>query len=72
VLVHVMDGCDLGVVVGYVGMGKSVMLGVVCEVWEVVGYEIWGAVLFGIVVENLESGSGIVSCIIVSMEYGWG
>jgi Ti-type conjugative transfer relaxase TraA len=71
-LAHVTDGRDLGVVVGYAGTGKSAMLGVAREVWEAAGYEVRGVALSGIAAENLESGSGIASCTIASMEHGWG
>jgi Ti-type conjugative transfer relaxase TraA len=71
-LAHVMDGRDLGVVVGHAGTGKSAMLGVAREAWEAAGYEVRGAALSGIAAENLESGSGISSRTIASLEHGWG
>jgi Ti-type conjugative transfer relaxase TraA len=71
-LAHITDGRDLGIVVGHAGTGKSVMLGVAREVWEAAGYEVRGAALSGIAAENLESGSGIASRTIASMEHGWG
>ena len=71
-LAHVTDGHDLGVVVGYAGTGKSAMLGVAREAWEAAGYEVRGVALSGIAAENLESGSGIRSRTIASMEHGWG
>lgn len=71
-LAHVTDGRDLGVVVGYAGTGKSAMLGVAREAWEAAGYQVRGAALSGIAVENLEGGSGIASRTIASMEHGWG
>ncbi|MGE4303453.1 MAG: Ti-type conjugative transfer relaxase TraA [Novosphingobium sp.] len=70
-LAHVTDGRDLGIVVGYAGTGKSAMLGVAREAWEAAGYEVHGVALSGIAAENLESGSGIASRTIASMEHGW-
>ena len=71
-LAHVTDGRDLGIVVGYAGTGKSAMLGVAREAWEAAGYEVRGVALSGIAAENLESGSGIASRTIASVEHGWG
>jgi Ti-type conjugative transfer relaxase TraA len=71
-LAHVTDGHDLGIVVGHAGTGKSAMLGVAREAWEAAGYEVRGVALSGIAAENLESGSGIASRTIASMEHGWG
>jgi Ti-type conjugative transfer relaxase TraA len=70
-LAHITDRHDLGIVVGYAGTGKSAMLGVAREAWEAAGYEVRGVTLSGIAAENLESGSGIASRTIASMEYGW-
>ena len=71
-LAHITDGRDLGIVVGYAGTGKSAMLGVARQAWEAAGYEVRGVALSGIAAENLESGSGIASRTIASMEHGWG
>ncbi|MDE2469799.1 MAG: Ti-type conjugative transfer relaxase TraA [Bradyrhizobium sp.] len=70
-LAHVTDGRDLSVVVGHAGTGKSAMLGVARDAWEAAGYEVRGVALSGIAAENLESGSGISSRTIASMEHGW-
>ncbi|RWB74593.1 MAG: Ti-type conjugative transfer relaxase TraA [Mesorhizobium sp.] len=69
---HVTDGRGLGVVVGFAGTGKSAMLGVARQAWAAAGYEVRGAALSGIAAENLESGSGISSRTIASMEHSWG
>ncbi|WP_316186690.1 MULTISPECIES: Ti-type conjugative transfer relaxase TraA [unclassified Bradyrhizobium] len=70
-LAHVTDGRDLGIVVGYAGTGKSAMLGLAREAWESAGYEVRGVALSGIAAESLESGSGIASRTIASLEHGW-
>ena len=71
-LAHVTGGRDLSVVVGHAGTGKSAMLGVAREAWQAAGYEVKGVALSGMAAENLESGSGIASRTIASMEHGWG
>ncbi|PIT05468.1 conjugal transfer protein TraA [Bradyrhizobium nitroreducens] len=71
-LAHITGTRDLGIVVGYAGTGKSAMLGVAREAWEAAGLEVRGVALSGIAAENLESGSGIASRTIASLEHGWG
>jgi Ti-type conjugative transfer relaxase TraA len=71
-LAHVTDERGLSLVVGHAGTGKSAMLGVARDAWEAAGYEVRGVALSGIAAENLESGSGIASRTIASMEHGWG
>ncbi|WP_292326901.1 Ti-type conjugative transfer relaxase TraA, partial [Mesorhizobium sp.] len=68
---HITDGHGLGVVVGFAGTGKSAMLGVARQAWGAAGYEVRGSALSGIAAENLESGSGIPSRTIASMEHSW-
>ncbi|WP_316200588.1 MULTISPECIES: Ti-type conjugative transfer relaxase TraA [unclassified Bradyrhizobium] len=70
-LAHVTDGHGLSVVVGHAGTGKSAMLGVAREAWEAAGFEVRGVALSGIAAENLQSGSGIASRTIASLEHGW-
>ncbi|UPK04478.1 Ti-type conjugative transfer relaxase TraA [Bradyrhizobium sp. 170] len=70
-LADVTEGRDLSLVVGHAGTGKSAMLGVARAAWEAAGYEVRGVALSGIAAENLESGTGISSRTIASMEHGW-
>ncbi|MFN3225110.1 MAG: Ti-type conjugative transfer relaxase TraA [Hyphomicrobiales bacterium] len=70
-LAHVTSGRDLGIVVGHAGTGKSAMLGVARDAWEAAGYEVRGVALSGIAAEGLESGSGVTSRTIASLEHGW-
>jgi len=69
---HVVQGRDLGIVIGYAGTGKSTTLGLAREAWEQAGYGVHGAALSGVAAENLENGSGIASRTLASLEYQWG
>jgi Ti-type conjugative transfer relaxase TraA len=71
-LEHVTSARGISSVIGYAGTGKSAMLGVAREAWEAEGYTVHGAALSGIAAENLESGSGIASRTIASLEHQWG
>ena len=71
-LTHVMSADDLAIVTGYAGTGKSAMLGIARDAWEHAGYHVQGLALSGIAAENLESGSGIASRTIASIEHQWG
>lgn len=71
-LEHVTDARGISNVIGYAGTGKTAMLGVAREAWEAAGYEVRGAALSGIAAENLETGSGIASRTIASLEHQWG
>jgi hypothetical protein len=70
-LQHVSRAQDLSIVVGYAGTGKSTILGVAREQWERAGYCVTGATLSGIAAENLESGSGIATRTLASLEHQW-
>ncbi len=69
---HVTEARGISSVIGYAGTGKSAMLGLAREAWESAGYTVHGAALSGIAAENLESGSGIASRTIASLEHQWG
>jgi len=70
-LEHVTSPRGISNVIGYAGTGKSAMLGVAREAWELAGFEVQGAALSGIAAEGLEHGSGIASRTIASLEYQW-
>jgi Ti-type conjugative transfer relaxase TraA len=70
-LVHITQPSDLAIVTGYAGTGKSAMLGIARDEWEQAGYRVQGLALSGIAAENLESGSGIGSRTIASIEHQW-
>jgi Ti-type conjugative transfer relaxase TraA len=70
-LAHITRPYDLAIVTGYAGTGKSAMLGIARDEWEHAGYRVAGAALSGIAAENLESGSGIASRTIASLEHQW-
>ena len=68
---HVSGSRDLAIITGFAGTGKSAMLSVARAGWEQAGYRVQGAALSGIAAENLESGSGISSRTIASLEHQW-
>ncbi|RYY24579.1 MAG: Ti-type conjugative transfer relaxase TraA [Sphingomonadales bacterium] len=68
---HISSPRDLATVTGYAGTGKSAMLSVARDAWCRAGYEVQGLALSGIAAENLESGSGIGSRTIASIEHQW-
>ncbi len=70
-LEHATSARGISNVVGYAGSGKSAMLGVAREAWELAGYEVQGAALSGIAAENLEHGSRISSRTLASLEHQW-
>lgn len=70
-LEHATSARGISNVVGYAGSGKSAMLGVAREAWELAGYEVQGAALSGIAAEKLEHGSGISSRTLASLEHQW-
>ena len=69
---HLTGSRDIAIVTGYAGTGKSAMLSVARDAWARAGYEVQGLALSGIAAENLESGSGIASRTIASIEHQWG
>ena len=70
-LAHILRPQDLAIITGYAGTGKSAMLSVARDAWSEAGYEVRGCALSGIAAENLESGSGIASRTIASLEHQW-
>lgn len=70
-LAHVTRPGDVASIIGYAGTGKSAMLGIARDGWERAGYRVHGLALSGIAAENLESGSGIASRTIASLEHQW-
>lgn len=71
VIVYVVGFEWIVVVIGCVGVGKMMMMKVVCEVWEVVGYCVVGGVFVGKVVEGLEKEVGIVFCMFLLWVLWW-
>ncbi len=70
-LARITGGRDLEIVIGPAGTGKSALLGVAREAWEAAGYRVRGAALSGIAAEGLETGAGISSRTLASLEHAW-
>jgi Ti-type conjugative transfer relaxase TraA len=62
---------DLKSLAGVAGSGKSTTLKALREIWEKDGYNVKGAALAGIAVDNLQQASGIKSRTLASYELSW-
>jgi Ti-type conjugative transfer relaxase TraA len=68
---RITDRGDLKALAGVAGSGKSTTLRALREIWEKEGYNVKGAALAGIAVDNLQQAAGIKSRTLASYELSW-
>ena len=68
---HITSPDQLSAVVGLAGTGKSTLLSVAKEAWQVQGYTVHGLALAGKAADSLQNASGIKSRTIASLEASW-
>ena len=68
---HILTPNQMSAVVGLAGTGKSTLLSVAREAWELQGYRVHGAALAGKAADSLQTASGISSRTLASLEVSW-
>jgi len=68
---HVLNPGSLAMVIGDAGTGKSFSMKVASEAWQAQGFNVRGAALAGKAADELQTGSGIDSRTIASLEFAW-